>query len=393
MRVEDLARGAESLTGMSRLADWYASDDRLVGVSASAYRDRAIQLLAYGLEHADGRELQLVLPIPAVEPTLARAACLAAPMTVYANRRGEVGEGPQSGMSFDEAVRWYGRLGPPRPLLPWLDEGSVTGSAAPPTWPEWLVALVDHVEMFRVERVRRPSYRSWHYRGRQVLKVVEAKNHVIITAGVNYQKPAAGQPAAVVEKLSKSREPSVALRASIREAVEGAVLRRHTAEDAGHAEHLLQGAIGTDPSLIGLTEVVRELPAWRPSGKKPKRAGGGFLDFVGLDVDGTLHAVETKIGPDAQLGLQALDYWLWCTAHRHELDRQLGGRSAGVELDVVLGHHPTKTLMHPAARATLQALHGAVPWRCHIVDGWNTLVTPLSMLVASAENLPSRTLP
>ncbi|MDZ7727117.1 MAG: hypothetical protein U5Q44_02375 [Dehalococcoidia bacterium] len=44
----------------------------------------------------------------------------------------------------------------------------------------------------------------------------------------------------------------------------------------------------------------------------------GFVDFVGVDIDGGLHVVETKIGPDHMLGLQGIDYWAWVTAHRGE---------------------------------------------------------------------------
>ncbi|MDZ7727116.1 MAG: hypothetical protein U5Q44_02370 [Dehalococcoidia bacterium] len=37
--------------------------------------------------------------------------------------------------------------------------------------PVWLVSLIDWLESRRVERIRRGSYWSWHYRGRQVLRV------------------------------------------------------------------------------------------------------------------------------------------------------------------------------------------------------------------------------
>ena len=50
---------------------------------------------------------------------------------------------------------------------------------------------------------------------------------------------------------------------------------------------------------------MREFPAWRPGSNR-----AAYIDFLANDAHGRLHVVETKIGADAMLVLQGLDYWL-----------------------------------------------------------------------------------
>jgi hypothetical protein len=173
--------------------------------------------------------------------------------------------------------------------------------------------------------------------------------------------------------------------------VDLAIEQRRTGADAGHRERLLQAAIGTDPSLLGLTHLHREVPVWRP-GQQPRRQRG-FVDFLGRDVTRTCHVVEMKRYSDPQLGIQVLDYWAWADAHRDELTALFDtDEDRPFELDLVLGRneHP---LLHPAAIATLPRFVPDIVWRCHLVTDWNTIARPGRLLTPTTEALHSRQLP
>jgi hypothetical protein len=147
----------------SRLESWYGDDRRLVAVSARGHGGQATQLLAYGLQQLDARELHLVVPRTAVTPTRARAAFLDATVHVHRAQRAGIGA-DEPPMTHTEATTFYRRLGDVAPPPEWDSS----------TWPRWLVELVDWLESRRVERVRTQEAHAWHYRGRQVLHVRRA---------------------------------------------------------------------------------------------------------------------------------------------------------------------------------------------------------------------------
>ena len=285
-------------------------------------------------------------------------------------------------MSIMEAEEFYRRLGNPVQAAAW----------ATASWEPWLSDLVDWVDSRRVERVRNSERHAWHYRGRQVLSVrsFASGGHELV-AGVNYREPTGDQPAPLKVRLAARQKLDAGQIDRVKQAVDEAIERRRTGEDDKHREHLLQAAIGTEPSLIGMTELRREVPAWRP--KYGARSGRAFVDFVGRDVDRVGHVIEVKIGPDAQLGIQALDHWAWATAHIDDLSEQIAiDPTAGFKLDIVLGRSG-KELVHPAAAATLDALSDDVDWRCHVVDDWNTVDTPRQLMTPRSESFPPRKFP
>jgi hypothetical protein len=382
MGDEHLLEGLDRPAGAwPRMASWHANDRRLVAVSTHGHGTRSLDALAYGLEKLDGRELHLVVPRAAMAPLRARAAFLSSKVHVHATERASIGVGEQP-MSRTEATAFYRRLGPPEPSPDW-DVSS---------WPTSLVELVDWVESRRVERVRTTRDYAWHYRGRQVLYVRPGgAGTYFLVAGVNYAAPRGDQPAPVKLDVSTSSPLAADRIEHVRSAVDEAIERRRNGRDNRHREHLLQAAIGTDPSLIGVSHLRRELPAWRP--KVKPRSGRAFIDFIARDVDRVGHVVETKIGPDAQLGFQALDYWAWAEAHRTELAGTIeADPGRHFELDIALGLS-TKRVLHPAAAATLQAFDASIKWRCHLVSAWDTLEQPGQLLVPDAEPLPTRVLP
>jgi hypothetical protein len=94
---------------------------------------------------------------------------------------------------------------------------------------------------------------------------------------------------------------------------------RFSGRDKANLEHLIQATLAAhNLPGPGLTNFTREYPAWRGD-KQP-----GFIDFLGLDRAGRFHVVETKIGSDVGIVLQALDYATWVKAHAAG-SRPLGG--------------------------------------------------------------------
>ena len=75
-------------------------------------------------------------------------------------------------------------------------------------------------------------------------------------------------------------------------------------------EHRLQASMGMlPPSSLGLPFLAREYPGYRGPGRP------GFIDFLVCDDVGNLHLIETKVGHDPKVVLQALDYGIWVRAN------------------------------------------------------------------------------
>jgi hypothetical protein len=382
MDLEAFLSGSSPARGRrSSAASWHEDEGRLVGVSRHGSGDRSLELLAFGLQGLDGRELHLVVPRQAVNATRARAAFLTATVHVHKTQATGIGDA-EPPMSVTEATRFYRRLGKPSEPAAW--------EAA--DWDRWLKDLVDWVESRRVERVRNSERHAWHYRGRQVLSVRRfAAGGCELVAGVNYRAPTGDQPAPVKLRVPAEQTLTPEQVAEVKDAVDHAIERRRTGDDDKHREHLLQAAIGTEPGLIGMTQLRREVAAWRP---KYRTSGGlALIDFLGRDVDRIGHVVETKIAPDAQLGIQTLDHWAWATAYHSELaDHVDADPTRPFKLDVVLARS-SRPLLHPAAAATLEALRDNVDWRCHIVSDWDTIDAPRQLLTPRGQALPPRELP
>jgi hypothetical protein len=381
MELEAFLSGSSPAGGPSSAAFWHEDDRRLVGVIRHGAGGRSLELLAFGLQGLDGRDLHLVVPWQAVNATRARAAFLTATVHIHKSQATGIGDA-EPPMSVPEATRFYRRLGKPSEPAAW--------EAA--TWEPWLEDLADWVESRRVERVRNSQRHAWHYRGRQVLSVRRfANGGCELIAGANYKAPTGNQPTPVRLRIPAEQAITLDQVAEVRSAVDRAIERRRMGDDDKHREHLLQAAIGTEPALIGMTQLRREVAAWRPRHKPgPGRA---FIDFFGRDVDRIGHIIETKIAPDAQLGIQTLDHWAWANAYRTELSAHLDvDPNCPFKLDIVVGRS-SRPLLHPAAAATLEALRAEVDWRCHLVADWDTIQTPRQLLTPQAEALPPHHLP
>ncbi len=380
--LDELLHGGTRPPGRwTTLAQWRDVGDVLVGVFDQQDPGHSLSLLPYGLERLGGRDLQIAVPAEVVDATRHRAAFLTADVRVLELADDELLPHPSS--SPARALEWYGELGPVTAVA---DVDDLDG-------PTWLVDLIDWLESRRVERIRRRSYWSWHYRGRQILRLSTSRGSCRLVAGVAYSRPRGDQPLPVRVEAHADTGPTDEELAYVRRAIDEGIERRRVGIDRGHREHLLQAALAVDPSIIGMTELIREFPAWRPS--LGDGAGRGFVDFLGVDVDGGLHVIETKIGPDAMLGLQGLDYWAWATAHKDELSQSLGLEPSDkpVELHVVVATSP-KALLHAAAAETLRRLDPQIPWRCHVITDWNTVDRPRQLLrPRAASGIRPRTVP
>lgn len=389
MKLGALASGLTTAPGRrSRAADWYHNRGRLVGVCRNLAGKRSLELLAHGLQGLDGRALELVVPTGAVPALRARSAWLDAEIRIHPFQGKGTGfdriVGPvQTAMSPSEACQFYDKLGGLSPTVD-LD---------PSFWPSWLLDVASSLEDRGVQRSQTTRSVVWRYRGRQVLAVRPARSGTLaLIAGADFTSSGSDRSAPFRRTITAGTDMAETERDELRTAIDTAIERRRNGEDHGHRERLLQATISSSPDLIGLAQVRREVPAWRPKYRASR--GRASIDLLGCDPEQGGHVIEVKIRPDAQLGMQALDYWAWVNARRAELAEDIGadpGRT--FQLDLVLGGEAAEEPAHPAAAATLEALAPDVNWRCHIVTNWDTIEEPTRPLTPAATAVPPRQLP
>lgn len=332
---------------------WFADEDRLIVVGCPGESQRDLDFgLAYGLAHAGDRELVLVLPRGSETATQRRIPWLDTHVTLHVHDQNAVHRVPPLArhevlIGYDDSIaaaaHQLGERGE------WVDRLT--------TWADTCPELVP---------AHRKSYLAWHCRGRMLLKVRRSRGAVTVTAGVHHSaEDLAPVPIVLTGELA------VADYHRVLAAVSTGIADRLDGVDDANAEHLLQERLAGARSKLGLTVTIREFPAIRSGG------GRGFIDLLGIGTDGTIHVVETKIGPDTMLGLQGLDYWIWVRAHLPQLVQHL--MEAGltvppapaVVLDFVVA---AKDGVHlsPYTAAQLEALDGSIPWQVHHLDEWDT---------------------
>lgn len=320
--------------------------------------------LAYGVAHARGRLLVLVLPEPtAAEPdpvraTAARSAFLGMSVSVRTHVAGVVAPvPPMTRAEAQDVVRETDLRGGVHDLQ---DAASKVAD---------VTKYADaHPELVRAHR---GSYLAWHCGGRMLLTVRRTRQGVLVRAGVHYSQPGPGKPAPLEVTVGDSAITPEGL-AAITRSIENGVVARLAAADAGHEEHRLQGALAAGRASLGWGSgepLMREFPALRPTG------GIAFIDFLRLDAEGVLHIVETKIGDDEMLVLQGLDYWIWAQSNRAALESRFGAPITDVVVDYVLGvpgggAAVTRPVLSSYAPAQLESLATDVRWRVHVLIGW-----------------------
>lgn len=339
---------------LSKLFAWFADEDALVVVGCPLERQRDLELgLAFGLAHMGDRELILVLPAGTEEPTRRRLPWLDVPVRIFTHEGGVVTAVPLLARAEvlalvnDEVVTTTHRL---RERTGWVERLLQWAGSTPELVP-----------------AHRPSYLAWHCHGRMVLRIKRSRGGLTVTAGVHASAP--GQvPWAehVAGPVSPEQFHRVVAAAAL------AVADRLGGVDTANAEHRMQERLAAMRASLSLVGTLREFPAFRPVDNR------GYIDLLGLAGDGTIHVVETKIGPDAMLVLQGLDYWVWTMAHREEVAAHLGRElglpavtSPRVALDFVVAAKDS-TFVSPYTAAQAEALDGSIGWQFHTVEDIDT---------------------
>jgi hypothetical protein len=353
-RVEPFRPGPRLTT----LADWFTTPDQqtlILAVRPGATVDEASTAVAHALAWQHDRKLILLLPPAAVDPVTARLAYVGTRMSIWSIRE-DLSPTEAPIPTVDNVVAAARQ----RPL-----RGEPQHDLGPSAdWVADLTAAADG--HWALDAAHRGSYLAWHCAGRQVLKLTRTGGGVLIQAGVQYRTPPPDRQPVAYTAIAPL---TAAQRAQAEAAIAVAVADRLIGRDNTHLEHQLQAALDR-PGLrqLGMRALAREYPAWRADGAP------GYIDFLGLDADGHLHVIETKIGPDDMLVFQALDYVTWVTAHADAIRAELGwpaGDNAVVHIDFLVapktGDRPAPAL-GPYTAGQLAALRDDVPWRIHLID-------------------------
>lgn len=338
---------------LSKYFAWFADDDHLVVVGCPGERQADLDLgLAYGLGHVGDRELVIVLPEGATEPTRRRMPWIDVPIRLYA-------------YGLDDAVEEVMPLSRSQVLATYRDKVVTELHSITEPQSQWVEELIGWAGSQQFDVAHRPSYLAWHVQGRMVLRIKRSADGLLVTAGVH-----GSSDADRALELPLTCPPTPAQLAEVQQAALAAAETKRSGLDTANAEHELQDVLAKCCGEIGLAHMVREFPAFRPVERR------AYIDFLAVGTDRNLHVVETKIGPDPMLALQGLDYWIWATAHRDELIEHFVNdpganlsADAAVLIDFVVAEKSGRTVS-PYTAAQVEAFAGAIGWRFHTIGDW-----------------------
>lgn len=312
--AEVTARLPPSSTRSARCV-WYADPDALTLVVGDQEQGDVDLALAVGLAELGQRTLQLVLPAGWHEPTLQRWAWLRPnlPLRVWTHHEGTV-TGTVRPSRQETLDKLHGAEDPA------LHLGART------SWVESLMRWAG--EQPDLDPAHRRDVRAWQCRGQRVLRIQRTAGGLRIVAGIDW---GAASPHPSPQPLHLTGPLTAQQAQTLQSQVLEGCRQRLTGVARKADEHWLQAVLRRHPRRLGLEQpVLRELPAWRPSGslatKQELPRGRGFVDLAGLDATGTLLLVETKLGADDMLILQGLDYLAWAEANRDRLTQRLDCR-------------------------------------------------------------------
>lgn len=361
---------------MSKYAHWYleCSGERLIAVVNPDERPLAgDEVLAFGLAWQQDRDLVLVLPPQLQLQAQVRLPWIDTTVRLWGLDLRSTVAAPLAALSRPEALQLM-RMGG-RGRAPYV---------LPAQYDGWLDGI-DRAGLVAHSR----SCLSWHADGLQVLRVAGTKQGLAlrIQAGVQYSNPALGVP--YDRTFTRPPTPSEIheINAEIRVAVARGSRTSHM------LEHKMQATLATQAASLdaGMVKLAREYPAFRgPMGAgMAGRGRPGFIDFLGVDAQGGLHVVETKIGHDAGVVLQALDYAVYVKANEAEIGRDLhlapvqGERPVKVHL--VLASKSRNKAVNPYLAGQVEALSHDVTPVVHLVD--DPAACPLALHTPSREAL------
>ncbi|MGY1619036.1 hypothetical protein ACI797_20025 [Geodermatophilus sp. SYSU D00691] len=357
-------------SGSARFA-CFADDERYLLV-AGEQEQRSVELaLAYGLAWAGGRRLLLALPHDMATATQQRIPWLREAVRPKLWLHDGRHAGPAVERTPGETVDRIGDAIAGRSPEQEFRRAATAlhlGERA-----DWVADLVDRLTAdARLDSAHRQNERSWHYRGQRVLSMARADAGIRVRAGIHYSDQ---------ERAARAWELSGPLTQAelgdVLAAVDAAVEERAAGEDPlvrRDDEHLLQAAIRRVPAVVGIEQnAMREVPAWRPTDSTRPWARG-FIDLLGLDGNGDIAVVETKVEKNADplFVLQGLDYFVWAQAYRTPLVDRLGAASsARIRLTLAVGGQAEHSLHVPSyTRALAAGLDDVVPWTARAIRTW-----------------------
>ena len=340
---------------MSKYASWFtdSAGGVLVVVMAPAQLTAAVdEVFAHGLSWQQDRDLVFVVPAAAAEGLVARLPWIQTPCRVF-TYDSSPRLTPWPIPARDQVLANYGQL-----KCRTLDSHVIKADQL-----GWITRLLEHPALADAKRVDNASYVSWHHRGLRILKVTSGTS-LRVAAGVQYTNPPPGHRQTndvITGPLSNDQ-----LQAAVDVITDDRAHNDGKAKTNDQAEHRLQAALQRHPPKpLGLVRLRREFPGWRGPGRP------GYIDFLGMDGDSELHVVETKIGHDPRVLVQALDYAIWVHANDDAIRGALGWptapRGAQVHLDLVLAGKGTTAGVNPYLPGQLEALAGDVRWRVFTV--------------------------
>lgn len=366
-------------------AHWFtAGDDQMILVMAPHEDPRSVvTLLAYRLAWQSRHRLEVLLPPGFADAVLRILPWLRTSVRIH--------------LLTDDGLET---------LVPPLQQEVLSATAVLPTRvieahdlgvsKAWLDPLLQGLDGFGLTEQHRPSYCAWKFRGRQVLNAARASGGTLrLTAGTDYTKPTTTKPAAY--KIDDLAGPMTSGQvAAARAAIDRSMADRLAGADAGDREHQLQADLDAY-GLPGLDTIHhhREYPAWRSAGRD------GFIDFLAATAEGALDVVETKVGADAAVALQALEYYIWASACSAQVWSRPGWPSQPTSEE-----HRISLVLAPDGRGrtydkylygVLEALHLAVPWRVLTVAPGDapanapilTPIRPVQLLAGASGGQPS----
>ncbi|MFT4265572.1 MAG: hypothetical protein QM572_19495 [Nocardioides sp.] len=363
---------------MSKYAHWFTDtkDSALVAIVTPGEKVTAgDEVLAYGLAWQQNRDLFLVLPQDMVGDAQTRIGWIDTEVRIW--EHGEAGPRPVPKKSRAQLLAQLRDLPERRSKAVELKAGHTN----------WIDGI-DTTDLSAHER----SYLSWHHEGLQVLKVAETRAGLRIQAGVQYGTPPPGrEPFDKVFAVAPTPGEVAVINAKIRLAVEDG-----GSQTSQMREHKMQATLVGKPETLGLTDLWREFPAWRGPNGRP-----GYIDFLGVDAEGRLHVIETKIGHDPKVVLQALDYAVWVKANDAAIRERLhaAGHALPTPEDVeshsvapihlVLGSSEKEKAFNGYLVGQIEALAGDVRVKVHVTA--DPTAQPLSLTEVPKRKLRTST--
>jgi len=355
---------------LSRHAHWFVAEDDSILVAVVTTEEKytvADEVLAYALAWQGDRDLHLVLPKTMVPTTVTRLPWISSPVKVWSHAGGDLTE-----VRTLARIEVLERLRPLRPRVSKRFELSEEHQ-------QWICDITPS-DLDAHDR----SYLSWHHRGLQVLKISTRRGGLRIQAGVQYS----GRSVTVAPyDRTFDRAPTGTEVAEINAEVAAAVAADGS-RSSRMREHRMQATLAYQAADLGLKALHREFPAYRGLDGSPSPRPGrpGYIDFLGVDAQEQFHVIETKIGHDPRVVLQALDYAIWVQAHEPDLRRGMGldasdaGHSPHARLPqmhLILGADSKGLAFNGYLAPQLEALSGDCRVRVQLVP--DVEATPLQL--------------